>query len=67
MDPIGGVNNSLMQAAMEQPVNKAMMQAADMTMQAETDLMKASVGAQIGADQAAVADAGMGQLLNVQA
>lgn len=67
MDPICAGSDCLFQSAMNDPVNKAMVNAVEQTLQMESDLMEASVGASIGASEAGIADAGMGAVLNVQA
>lgn len=67
MDVLCGDGSCLLQSAMNDPVNKAMIQAVDATLKADTELLEASVGAQVGEVAAPIADMGMGQLLNVQA
>ena len=67
MDALCGDGGCLLQSAMNDPVNKAMIQSVEETMKTDTELLKASVAAQVGETAEPVADMGMGQLLNVQA
>lgn len=54
---------------MAHPVNQAMVNAVESSLQMETELTEASVRAQVGAveSQAGIADGDTGQIINVQA
>ncbi len=65
MEGICADGSCMMSAAMQQPVNKAMIQSVESTMKAEKSLLEANVTAQAGQAGSSVKEDGVGSLLNV--